>query len=188
MDEGSITALAKEVGYVFEGKTDLMAQIKIAMSSGKINFDFLGLNLAEKPELKKLATLIIPVLAGVTTYLSSKVTMWMNKKDKKEDEAPKKKERILSPEQKPSQNPNSGEGMANSMTTIMPLFTLWITYTLPMAMGVYWVASNVFSILQTLLLNGYYANKFDGELEIAHEKKLEKQQRLHGKRKNGRNK
>lgn len=164
-----------------------MAEIQIAgaQHAHHINFEFLGLNLADKPEISAAAwaTLIIPVLAAVTTYFSSKITQWMNKKP--EDETKNKEEakpqRILSPEQKTNNsNANNAESMTKSMSVIMPIFTLWITYTLPMAMGIYWIASNIFGILQTVLLNGYYSKKFAGELEEVDNARLEKQARMHG--------
>ncbi len=188
MGADAISTLAKDFNFELTG--NMMEQINLAKLAEKINFEFLSLDLSSVPSFDNWLTLIIPVLAGVTTYLSSKITQWVNKDDKsKKKDEPKKKERILSPEQKStSQNANSAEGMTKSMSTIMPLFTVWITYTLPMAMGVYWVASNVFSIGQTVLLNGYYARKFSGELEFAKEEKAQKQAKLHGKRKNRRNK
>jgi len=182
MGADKIASLAKEYGVEL---TSHMAQIDLAQKIHEINFDFLGLNLAKTPSLAAWATLIIPVLAAVTTYLSSKITQWMNKKPAKEEE-PQKTVRILSPEQK-NTNANSAEGMTKSMSVIMPIFTLWITYTLPMAMGVYWVASNIFSVGQTILLNGYYAKKFAGELEEVESERKEKQAKLHGKKKNRRN-
>jgi len=183
MGADAIAELAK--GLNFELTGNIMEQIELAKKADQVNFSFLGLDLSLTPSFSNWASLIIPALAGVTTYLSSKITQWVNPTDKaKKDEEPKKKERILSPEQKPSsQNGNNAEGMTKSMSTIMPIFTLWITYTLPMAMGVYWVASNVFSILQTVLLNGYYARKFSGELALAEEKRAEKQAKLHGNKK-----
>ena len=188
MGQDAISNLAKDFNFELTG--NMMEQINLAKLAKKVNFEFLNLDLSAVPSFDNWATLIIPVLAGVTTYLSSKITQWINKNDnsKKKDE-PQKKERILSPDQKrTNQGAESAESMTKTMSTIMPLFTVWITYTLPMAMGVYWVASNVFSIGQTVLLNGYYARKFSGELEAANEKKAEKQARLHGKRKKGRNK
>lgn len=186
MGVDKIEALAEELGIALSSP---MAQINIAEKIGEINFDFLGLNLAGTPSFDNWPTLIIPVLAAVTTYLSSKITQWMNKKPETKKDEPQKTTRILSPEQKNTNtNANSAEGMTKSMSVIMPIFTLWITYTLPMAMGVYWVASNIFSVGQTMLLNGYYAKKFAGELEEAEAERKEKQTQLHGKKKNRRNK
>lgn len=184
MSGDEIAALAEQFSITAKGATASMKEILIAGATNPplIKFDFLGLNLADKPELAKWTTLIIPVLAAVTTYLTSKITQWMNRKPdaKSDNKAPEKPQRILSPEQKTNNNANSAESMTKSMTVVMPLFTLWITYTLPMAMGVYWVASNIFSLLQTIFLNGYYSKKFAGELEEIEDAQLAKQIEKHG--------
>ena len=39
-----------------------------------------------------------------------------------------------------------------TMTMIMPFFSAWITFTLPAAVGLYWIASNLFQMLQQWLL------------------------------------
>lgn len=186
-----IASLAEEAGIALKG--NMMAQIDVAQKLDIINFNFLGLNLADKPELSLAAwaTLLIPVLAAVTTYLSSKITQWMNKNDndKKKDE-PQKPQRVLSTE--PKRNEQNGapsaEGMTKSMSVVMPIFTLWITYTLPMAMGLYWIASNVFAILQTVLLNGFYAKRFSTEIETHDSEKKLKQSEAHPNKKKRRNK
>lgn len=182
MSGDEIKALAESFKFDMSGA---MAQIQLAQKAGEINFDFLGLNLADKPAFAAWWTLIIPVLAAATTYLSSKITQWINNNKNPKTEAEEKKTvRILSPEQKPANNnANSAESMTKSMSVIMPIFTLWITYTLPMAMGLYWIVSNVLSMAQTFLLNGYYAKKFEGELEVAEDAKRAKQERLHGRKK-----
>lgn len=184
-----IAELAEKTGISLDG---MMAQINIAQASGEINFDFLGLNLADKPQLSMAAwaTLLIPVLAAVTTYLSSKITQWMNKKSDEKKEEPQKLQRVLStdPKKNTQGNAPSAEGMTKSMSIFMPLFTLWITYTLPMAMGLYWIASNIFSILQTVLLNGFYANKFSVEIQEHDAEKKERQTSIHKNKKKRRNK
>lgn len=142
-----------------------MAQIQIAEKANLIDFDFFGLNLSANPNAEGWLTIamFIPVLAAVTTYFSSKVTMLMNK-NKKDDKKEEKPKRILSPDQKDAK-PNANE-MGQTMTWMMPIFTLWITATFPAALGIYWVASNVFSIGQTVLLNGYYAKKTNNEISL----------------------
>lgn len=159
-----------------------MAQIKIAEASEMINFNFLGLNLAENPSFSVVASLAIPVLAGVTTYLTSKLTQWMNNGTKKTEEEEKKPQRILNPEQKTAPSAGNAESMTKSMTVVMPIFTLWITYTLPMALGVYWIASNIFSLGQTVLLNGYYSKKLTKEIEDADAVKIEAKSSKHNKK------
>ncbi len=126
-----------------------------------IDLDFLGMNLGinptYKPDLlfgKEMSTylplLIIPILAVVTTWFSLKVSQWTapNRKQIQED-----KERAKKNPAKNSQEPaDPTAGMTKSMTYFMPLFTLWITFTMPAAMGLYWVIGNIMSMVQQYIL------------------------------------
>lgn len=162
MTDKAIGALGNQFVIDMSNKNP-MAQIQIAEKASLIDFDFFGLNLSANPNAQGWFTIamIIPVLAAVTTYFSSKITMLMNK-NKKEEKKEDKPKRILSPDQKDTK-PNANE-MGQTMTWMMPIFTLWITATFPAALGIYWVASNVFSIGQTMLLNGHFAKKMDKEI------------------------
>lgn len=162
MTDKAIGALGNQFVIDMSNKNP-MAQIQIAEKASLIDFDFFGLNLSANPNAQGWFTIamIIPVLAAVTTYFSSKITMLMNK-NKKEEKKEDKPKRILSPDQKDTK-PNANE-MGQTMTWMMPIFTLWITATFPAALGIYWVASNVFSIGQTMLLNGHYAKRMDKEI------------------------
>ena len=162
------------------------AQILVAHAKNLINFDFLGLDLSSQPELSKPSLLwIIPILAGVTTFFTSKITTWMNKKDKKGKKEEQKPQRVLNPDQK-TNNASQQEGMMKGMLYVMPLMTLWITFTVPAALGVYWTISNILSLVQTVVLNGYYANKLRVEYQAVEEQKLlEKQERAKRKKKRG---
>ena len=46
-----------------------------------------------------------------------------------------------------------------TMLLIMPLMTLWIGYTLPAALSLYWLAQSVFSAVQDFILNKVYIRK-----------------------------
>ncbi len=199
----ALTALFKQYGV---NAKDAGAQIQLAekmhsAGDGGLDFNFLGLDLAEVPwdELKGIFTngkinwivltvLIIPILACVTTYLTSKVSTAINKTKKEEKKEEQKPKRILSPDQK-SSVPNTGESMSKSMTYMMPLMTLFFTFTLPAAMGLYWTVSNVLSMLQTVLLNNYYNRKLAVEIEaqdkIREEKIQEKMKKYNMKKKRG---
>ncbi len=157
--------LAVKLGHTIDMSAP-MAQIEIAKGTGLIDFDFLGLDLAANPNADGWITfaMLIPVLAAVTTYFSSKITTMMNDKKKAKKEEDKKPQRILSPDQKTAPSADTAQ-VGKTMTYMMPIMTLWITTTFPSALGLYWIASNIFSILQTVILNGYYAKKM--ELEIA---------------------
>jgi len=184
MTDKAIGALGNQFIIDMSSKNP-MAQIQIAEKANLIDFDFFGLNLSANPNAEGWFTIamIIPVLAAVTTYFSSKITMLMNK-NKKEEKNEEKPKRILSPDQKDTK-PNANE-MGQTMTWIMPVFTLWITATFPAALGIYWVASNVFSIGQTMLLNGYFAKKMDKEISAQDMLIAEKKEaRFAGKKRKG---
>jgi len=172
-----------------------MAELVIATKEKLLNFNFFGLDLSQIPmdtfkefmagkaEAVALVILIIPILSTLTTYLSSKVTSYLNdaNKEKKEEE-PQKPQRVLSPDQKTNSSnaANSAESMTKTMNWMMPLMTLWLTLTLPSTLGLYWTVSNVLSLAQTVLLNGYYNKKLEAELEVQdaeREKKLLEKQK-----------
>ena len=49
--------------------------------------------------------------------------------------------------------PSQAEKMAQNMAFIGPLVTVFIFYSLPAAVGLYWISSSVFSIIQQLIVN-----------------------------------
>ena len=160
-----------------------MEQIEIAKKANLVDFDFLGIDLSLNPNAEGWISvaMLIPVVAALTTYLSSKISMLMNK-NKQKDKKDEKPKRILSPEQKDTDKPAAAE-MGKTMTWMMPILTLWITSTFPAAMGIYWIASNVFSVGQTLILNGYYAKKTLAEIEERSAALAEKKQLRYGNKK-----
>lgn len=66
-----------------------------------------------------------------------------------------------------------GKGMT-MMLYVMPLFSLWITFSYPAGLGLYWCYSSLFALGQTLLLNKVYTPTHVAELvekDIAKQKK-----------------
>ena len=137
-----------------------------------INFSFFGLNLSETPSFnaflgmfigkfsavtKEIALLwIIPILAGVSSLISSKITTPSPKQDKKNG--------ILSEEEKAQQKQaSSSNDTMRSMTTIMPLFSAWFAFTLPAAVGLYWIVSNVIQVIQHVLVTKYFESGISDE-------------------------
>ena len=103
---------------------------------------------------------ILPVVAAILTYATSKLTM-MSQPD--------------------------GNPAMKSMTYTMPVMILMMGINFPSALSLYWVASNAFSVGQTLLLNNpFKANKERQAAEAqrkAREKALQKAQNPKKKRK-----
>ena len=97
---------------------------------------FLGLNMAEAPGWVPSFAWIIPVLAAVSKWFSTK---------------------LMSGNQ-PSTSADAENPMAQSMktmTTTMPLFSAFICITMPAGLGIYWIATSVVTIIQQLIVNAY---------------------------------
>ena len=97
---------------------------------------FLGLNMAEAPGWVPSFAWIIPVLAAVSQWFSTK---------------------LMSGNQ-PSTSADAENPMAQSMktmTTTMPLFSAFSCITMPAGLGIYWIATSVVTIIQQLIVNAY---------------------------------
>mgnify|MGYP003307414196 CR=1 FL=1 len=80
--------------------------------------------------------LAIPVLSGLASLLTSLLTQIRQKKT----------------------NPDmQNQQMMGCMMLSMPLMSVWFTWTMPVAMGMYWILSNVLAFLQTLVIGHIYA-------------------------------
>lgn len=158
-------------------------EIAIAKAENLVNFDLFGLDLSMTPSFTRLDLLwLIPILAAVTTFLTTKITTWMNNKDKDKEEADKPKKRVLNPEQK---SEVGTESTMKTMTYVMPLMTGWIAFSLPAALGIYWIINNVISLGQTILLNGFYSKKLKSEFAVLEEKKAVEKAEKAKRRKRG---
>lgn len=97
---------------------------------------FLGINLATNPwqGLKPNLAWLIPILAGLSQWLSTK--MMMANQNQNQQDAP-------------------GSQMMNQMNVMMPLMSVFFCFTFPAAIGIYWVATSVVMIIQQLIVNAY---------------------------------
>ena len=165
-----------EVLYKFQDATwtaltDKMPQVEnIANSTkdqiGNLN-EFLGINIGAHPwnllmdALKDFSVVaiilavLIPVLAGLTQFLSVKLSQagsasLMDDKD----------------------NP-----MAGSMKTMiytMPLISVVFGFTLPAGLGLYWIASAAVRCVQQLAINKYLSKKSVEDIIAENQKKMKK--------------
>lgn len=108
----------------------------VAAESDKLQHitNFFGINLTQAPGWKWSLALLIPLLAGLTQWLSSK--LMENKNTTSND----------------SQQP----GMAGSMkvmNTVMPIMSAFFCITFPACIGVYWITSSVVQIVQQIIIN-----------------------------------
>ena len=89
--------------------------------------------------------ILIPILAGVTQYVSVKIT------------TPKTNNTAGAAEN------DMGQSM-KMMNNIMPLISVWICFTLPVGVGLYWVCNSVFRTLMVVIVNRFFNNKDIDEL------------------------
>ncbi len=113
------------------------------------NFDFtiFGINLGAIPDAgvfkawgasttEAKVLLLIPILSGLTSLLTSVLTQLRQKKA----------------------NPNmENQQMMGCMMLTMPLMSLWFTFQFPAGMGMYWILSNLLAFFQTLIVGHFYA-------------------------------
>lgn len=112
-----------------------------------------GLNILDTPNFKIIGSLIIPVLAVVTQMIQTKT---MN---------------VSQPQKQTKNNDNPMAGSMNTMNTIMPIMSGVFCLMLPIGVGIYWIASALFTILQNIFINRYL-DKTD--LDAMIEKNVEK--------------
>ena len=122
----------------FEGKFDGLIDL---------NYQFLGLDLTGIAQDKfgeiltggwpVIGLMLLPVAATVVQFFMTRVSMKSSSADM--------------------------NGSGKMMMWMMPLMTLWLGYTLPAALCVYWVAQSAFSLLQELTLNKYFNKILDRE-------------------------
>ncbi|MBO5796911.1 MAG: YidC/Oxa1 family membrane protein insertase, partial [Clostridia bacterium] len=97
---------------------------------------------------------LIPLFSGLTALCSSILSTYYSKQGMSREKQP-------------------GQGCSNFMLLgFMPLFSLYITFTVPGGVGIYWTCSNVIAIIQTVILNSIYnPKKIREQAEIDYEER-----------------
>ena len=98
-----------------------------------INTGFLGLDLGKVPDFSDWRTWLIPLLSGVATYMSSYISRLQSRKNGASNE--------------------QTEAMQKYMMFMMPLMIVWISFKVPLGMGLYWFVNTFVSILLQLWIN-----------------------------------
>ena len=114
-------------------------EIALANASGRINFNFLGIDLSKIPANSKTEILvwILPVLATVATYFSGQIMQKMSGNQNSSSE-------------------NTAAGSMKMMNYMMPVMTIFFTYRMPGGAALYWFMSTAVSLVQSLVLNKVY--------------------------------
>lgn len=115
--------------------------------------NFLGLDLTVMPgDVWKdfftggwpvIGVVLIPFVSGALSFLQSKVSMSGNVAAEGNDAAARSN---------------------RMMMWMMPLMSLWIGFTLPAALGVYWIVNSLLYAIQEKVLTKYYKSHMEDEL------------------------
>jgi len=124
----------------FAGLSDKLVALK---------YQFLGMNLAETPNVAfwnwdsfswaYIGLFLIPIVSAALSWFSMKVSNAAN----------------------PQTEANNQQ--MKSMQLTMPLVSLWICFTMPGVMGIYWIAQSVFAIIQEVILTRVFNKQLDVE-------------------------
>ena len=135
---------------LFHRYNDVVATLPdLADKLFRLDFSFLGMNLAATPQWNptqfssfswgNIGLFLIPIISAVLAFFSMQISMKTN-----------------------GGNSNKDNPMANNKTMMfsMPLISLWIGYTLPASLGIYWIANNVFTMLQEMIAGKILAKDY----------------------------
>ena len=152
LSDGTISKIAAALGTTYSA-ADVNGQIELSKLVGehwdkvssfasqglvKLDFNFFGIDLSGIPHWNVINALwFIPVLSGLTSLISSLLM--------------KKLQNIQNPAAANQQNAQMNSTM-NAMYIMMPLMSLWIAFSLPASLGIYWIVNNIFTAIQEIVL------------------------------------
>ena len=118
----------------------------------QLDYGFIGLDLSQQPSFRfwefsrengtlwsQWGLFLIPVIAALLSYAQSKIST------------------AGSP-----QDPQTAS-TSKTMLLMMPLMSLWIGFVMPGALGLYWIATSVFQIIQDYVLTKIFNKQLDAE-------------------------
>ena len=131
----------------------------------RINMQFLGLDLSKVPmqSLNDWRVYIIPVLYIITSFVSIKITMNAQKKEKEK----KNKDVIVQNEEKTKEDEltESMGQMNNTMLYMTPIMSISIAAIAPLGLALYWLVSNILMIFERLIINKIMSSKEEKDNE-----------------------
>ena len=143
----------------------------VAEGARVINFNFLGLNLAQMPQWQfwtwdvvdwaHIGLFLMPIVSAGSGLLFSLIMMKTNAATK--------------------QSQNAAANSTNkTMLIISPLMSLWIGFAMPAGLSVYWISQNVLSMLQEFLAGKILKKDYEkAAAEAARRESEEKEEEKH---------
>jgi len=139
-----------------------------------INFDFLGINLGVIPDFNIFAwktydwstigTFLIPILSAGSQVLSMAISMNMNNSVVSDEKGIQDKE---------TAKKSQANKTSKTMMWMMPIMSLWIGFTVPCALSLYWLVQGVVSTIMDVYLTKKYRKIYDEEDALKLKKAME---------------
>lgn len=142
----------------FFNGTDLQTVKTVSNEVMHVNGFLGGLNIIESPMVHLFPGIIIPILSVLTQFLQTKMSMSTMTVDESNPTAA------------------SMKTMNNVMPFVSGMFCLW----LPIGVGIYWVSSSCFRIVQQFFVNRYMDKVDVDEMIAKNAEKLEKKKQHSG--------
>ena len=139
-----------------------------------MDFDFLGINLGNIPQWKiwtwetydwaHIGAVLIPLLSCGSQFLSMFVSQKMNNSVITNEKGIQDKVAAK----------NSQQAQSNKMMMwMMPIMSLWIGFTVPCALSLYWFVGGVVRTIEDTILTKHYRKIYDAEDAIRLQKAIE---------------
>ena len=129
-----------------------------------VNFSFFGVSLAQVPQLKfwesglqGFGLLLIPLISAGTSILFSVISMRTNNMNNGEKN-------------------EQAEKTSRMMMLITPLMSLWIGFSMPAALSIYWIANNILGLGQELICGKLLKKDYEKAAELAKQRELEEKE------------
>ena len=148
-----------------------------------INFDFLGVDMGAIPTINvfsdawswdwaHIGGALIPLLSAGSQVLMMQISQKMNNSVITNEKGVQDKEAA-----KNSQSAQTGKIMMYTM----PVMMLWIGFTVPVVLSLYWMVQGLVSVVQDVYLTKHYRKIYDAEDALKLEKAME-EERLEAER------
>ena len=116
---------------------------------------FMGVDLGSIPTIRPetwnsaaIALIMIPIVSGLVQLAFTIYSQYKTRK------------------MNPDMGSAAGAGCMNVMLYGMPLFSVWLAFTVPAGVGFYWIWSSVFSLIQSVALYSYFTPKRIEEINV----------------------
>lgn len=156
-EEGNKNAYAEiaVIQYVnnLDNKTsvskDESFDMKEYAEQANLNMDFFGIDLSQVPKnnWKDVKVLIIPILYIISSFISIRLSMNVNKKQNKE------KKLITDGTEQEEEKYNPMDDANKTMVWMMPIMSVSIAAIAPLGLALYWLMNNILMIVERLVYN-----------------------------------